>query len=86
MKAVVCTKYGPPEVLEVREIQRPVPRDNEVLVKVYATTVAAAHYRVRSFTVPASFWIPARLMFGLRKPRKSILGMELADVVVQRVT
>ncbi|MGB5370833.1 MAG: NAD(P)-dependent alcohol dehydrogenase, partial [Flavobacteriaceae bacterium] len=81
MKAVICTKYGPPEVLQVKEIKRPIPKDHEVLVKVYATTVSAADYRVRSFTVPTSFWLPARLMLGLRKPRKSILGMELSGEI-----
>jgi len=81
MKAVVCTKYGPPEVLQVEEIEKPFPKDNEVLVKVYATTVTAADFRVRSFAVPASFWILARLVVGLRKPRKSILGMELSGEI-----
>ncbi len=81
MKAVICTQYGPPEVLKVTEVEKPVPKDNEVLVKVYATTVGAADSRVRSFTVPASFWLPARLMLGLRKPRKSILGMELSGKI-----
>jgi len=81
MKAVVCTKYGPPEVLQIKEIEKPIPKDNEVLVKVYATTVSAADYKVRSFDVPATFWILARLMLGLRKPRKSILGMELSGEI-----
>ena len=81
MKAVVCAKYGPPEVLQIAEIEKPVPKDNEVLVKVHATTVTAADYRVRSFDVPASFWLPARLMVGLKKPRKSILGMELSGKI-----
>jgi len=81
MKSVVCTKYGPPEVLQIEEVEKPVPKDNEVLVKVYATTVSAADQRVRSFTVPALFWIPARLMLGIRKPRKPILGMELSGKI-----
>lgn len=81
MKAVICTKYGSPEVLQIKEIDKPIPQDNEVLVKIYATTVTAADYRVRSFSIPASFWIPARLMLGLRKPRKSILGMELSGKI-----
>lgn len=81
MEAVVCTKYGPPEVLQIKEIEKPLPKDNEVLVKVYATTVSAADYKVRSFDVPATFWILARLMLGLRKPRKSILGMELSGEI-----
>ena len=81
MKAIICTKYGPPEVLQVKNIEKPSPKGNEVLIKVCATTVTAADYRVRSFDVPASFWLPARLMVGLRKPRKPILGMELAGVI-----
>ena len=81
MKAVVCTEYGAPEVLQIREVNTPAPSDNEVLVKVHATTVTAADYRVRSFNVPTSFWLPARLALGLTKPRKSILGMELAGEV-----
>ncbi len=81
MKAVVCTKYGPPEVLKHIEIDRPEPKNNEVLVKIHATSVTAADYRVRSFMVPPAFWIPARLMVGIRKPRKPILGMELSGEI-----
>jgi len=78
MKAVVCTKYGPPEVLQLKEVAKPVPKDNEVLIKVHATTCHIGDIRVRSFNVP--FWqmIPFRLYLGLRKPKRSILGMELA--------
>ena len=81
MKAVVCTKYGPPEVLQIQEVEKPVPKDNEVLVKVYASTVSAADYRVRSFDFPASIRLPVRLVVGFRKPRKSILGMELSGKI-----
>ncbi|KYG72896.1 NAD(P)-dependent alcohol dehydrogenase [Roseivirga echinicomitans] len=81
MKAVICTKYGPPEVLQIQEVEKPVPKDNEVLVKVYASTVSAADYKVRSFDLPTSIWLPARLLLGLRKPRKCILGMELSGVI-----
>ena len=81
MKAVVCTKYGPPEVLRLAEIEKPIPKDGEILVRVYATTVSAADYRVRSFDVPAAFWLPARLALGFRKPRKPILGMEISGTV-----
>lgn len=81
MRVVVCTKYGPPEVLQLKEIEKPIPKDNEVQIKIHATTVSAADYRVRSFKVPVSFWIPARLMLGLRKPRKFILGMELSGEI-----
>jgi NADPH:quinone reductase-like Zn-dependent oxidoreductase len=81
MKAVVYTKYGPPEVLHLKETDKPVPRDNEVLVKVYATTVTVGDCRVRGFRVPRSVWLPARITLGLRKPRKAVLGLELAGEV-----
>ena len=81
MKAVVCTKYGPPEILQIVEVEKPTPKDNEVLIKVYATTVSAADQRVRSFTVPVYFWLPARLMLGIRRPRKPILGMEFSGEI-----
>lgn len=81
MKAVVCTKYGPPEVLQIKEVEKPIPKDNEVLVKVRATTVTAADYKVRSFDVPASFWLPAKLALGFGKPRRSVLGMELSGEI-----
>ena len=78
MKAIVCTKYGPPEVLQLREVEKPVPKDNEVLIKVHATTCHIGDVRIRSFNVP--FWqmLPFRIYLGLRKPKRSILGMELA--------
>ncbi len=81
MKAMVATKYGPPEVLELKEIEKPAPSDHEVLVKVYATTVTAGDCRARSFTVPLSAWLPARITLGLRKPKKAIPGMVLAGEV-----
>ena len=81
MKAVVCTKYGPPDVLQLKEVEKPVPRDNEVLIKVHSTTVHVGDVRIRSFNVP--FWqmIPFRLYLGLRKPKRAILGMELAGEI-----
>jgi NADPH:quinone reductase-like Zn-dependent oxidoreductase len=81
MKAVVYTKYGPPEVLQLKEVEKPVLKDNELLVKVHATTVTVGDCRARSFTVPRSFWLPARISLGLRKPRKAILGLELAGEI-----
>ncbi|MCC6802097.1 MAG: NAD(P)-dependent alcohol dehydrogenase [Anaerolineae bacterium] len=81
MKAIVATQYGTPEVLELREVARPTPKANEILVKVYATTVTSGDIRVRSFTVPRSMWLLARLTLGFRKPRKAIPGMVLAGEV-----
>lgn len=81
MKAIVCMKYGSPEVLEFRDVEKPFPKDGEILVKVAATSVTVADCRVRSFTVPPSFWLPARLALGLTRPRRPILGVELAGTV-----
>jgi NADPH:quinone reductase-like Zn-dependent oxidoreductase len=82
MKAVVCTKYGPPEVLQLKEVEKPVPGDDEVLVKIHATSVHIGDWRLRSFTVPPLFRIAFRLSVGFRGPRKKILGSELAGEIV----
>lgn len=81
MKAVICTGYGPPEVLKLAEVEIPVPKDDEVRIKVSATTCHIGDVRIRSFNVP--FWqrIPFRIFLGIRKPKRSIQGMELAGVV-----
>ncbi len=81
MKAVVYHKYGPPEVLQRVEIEKPVPKDNEILVKVHATSVTSGDVRLRSSDFPPLFWLPARLIFGLFKPKRKILGHEFAGVV-----
>ena len=81
MKAVIYKKYGSPDVLELCEVEKPAPKDNEILIKVYATTVTVADVRSRSFNVPKSFWLPARLALGIRGPKKAILGAELAGEV-----
>ncbi|MEY8191829.1 NAD(P)-dependent alcohol dehydrogenase [Peribacillus simplex] len=80
MKAMVCTKYGSPDVLELQELAKP-PKDNEVLVKVHAATVASGDIRVRSFNSPFLLWLPMRIFLGLRKPRKPVLGVELAGEI-----
>jgi NADPH:quinone reductase-like Zn-dependent oxidoreductase len=85
MKAIVCTKYGPPEVLQLKEVEKPAPRNNEVLIKVYATAVISGDCRCRGFTIPAHFSIltrlAMRLALGLTRPRKPILGLVLAGEV-----
>lgn len=81
MKAMVCTNYGLPDVLQLAEVPKPAPKDGEVLVKIHAATVASGDLRVRSFTSPWLFWIPMRLFLGLRRPRIAILGVELAGEI-----
>jgi len=81
MKAIVCTKYGPPDVLQLKEVEKPAPKDNEILVKVHASTVTAGDCRIRSFTWAPWFWLPGRIMFGIRKPRKKIPGCDLAGEI-----
>lgn len=81
MKAVICTAYGPPEVLEVQDVERPRPRDDQVLVRVHATTVSRADCELRRFDFPGWIWLPARLWFGVLKPRVRILGQDFAGEV-----
>jgi NADPH:quinone reductase-like Zn-dependent oxidoreductase len=81
MKAIVATQYGGPEVLQLQEVQKPTPKEDEILIKVHATTVTAGDFRMRSFTVPPLFWLPARITLGFTKPRHPIYGMELAGEV-----
>ena len=83
MRAVVYERYGPPEVLELREVARPVPGRGEVLVKVRATTVSSGDHRARSLDVPRGFGPLARLVFGFSRPRQPVLGTELAGDVVE---
>ena len=81
MKAIVYERYGPPEVLELREVAKPTPKDNEVLIKTYATTVTTGDWRVRSLNVPVGFGLIGRLVLGVSRPRQPILGTELAGEI-----
>jgi NADPH:quinone reductase-like Zn-dependent oxidoreductase len=87
MKAVICSRYGPPEVLHIEEMEKPFPKDKEVLIKVHATTVHIGDTKVRRLApglgpVRDFFFKPMmRIMLGLRGPRKKILGMELAGEI-----
>jgi 2-desacetyl-2-hydroxyethyl bacteriochlorophyllide A dehydrogenase len=81
MKAIVCTKYGPPDVLQLKEVEKPVPKDNEVLIRIHASTVTSGDVRIRSSTFAPWFWLPGRIMYGLLRPRKTIPGNELAGEI-----
>ena len=81
MRAIVCTGYGPPDVLQVREVEKPTPKHNEVLIRIRATTVSAADCELRRFDFPGWVWLPIRLWFGLRRPRRPVLGQELAGEI-----
>jgi NADPH:quinone reductase-like Zn-dependent oxidoreductase len=81
MKAVVTTKYGPPEVLQLQEVERPSPKDNEVLIKIYATTVTAGDCEMRSLDLPLGYQLMLRMGFGITKPRHKIPGTELAGEI-----
>lgn len=81
MKAIVATKYGGPQVLQLQEVEKPTPKDNEILIKVHATTVTMGDFGMRSFSVPPLFWLPARIALGITKPKQPIYGMELAGEV-----
>jgi len=81
MKAVVCTKYGPPEVLRIVQYKKPIPKDDEVLISIYATSVTNSDIFIRSSKVALRLLIPFRIMMGVRKPRKEIIGEVLSGVV-----
>lgn len=82
MKAIVWTKYGPPDGLELKEVAKPTPKNNEVLIRIYATTVAAGDCEIRRFKIPIEFRLIMRLYLGIIKPRRIIiLGQELAGEI-----
>jgi NADPH:quinone reductase-like Zn-dependent oxidoreductase len=82
MKAMVWTAYGPPEVLELREVDKPVPKDNQVLIRIYATTVTAGDCEMRSLDLPFFLSLPMRAWIGFLRPRpNSFLGTELAGEI-----
>lgn len=81
MQAYVCHRYGGPEVVELGDVPTPEPQDNEVRIRIQATTVTAGDWRVRTLTMPRGFGLIARLALGFRGPRQPILGTELAGVI-----
>ncbi len=81
MKIIVCREYGSPDVLELKEVEKHTPGDNEVLIKIFATTANGADTRIRSASFPPFLMLPVRMMLGFKGPRKNILGVELAGEI-----
>jgi NADPH:quinone reductase-like Zn-dependent oxidoreductase len=89
MKAIVYAEYGPPDVLQLKEVEKPVPKDNEILVRIHATPISFGDTLVRNlkavspkkFHMPFLFWLFAKMYFGFRKPRIPILGSEFAGEI-----
>jgi len=81
MKAIVYEKYGSPDVLKLKELEKPTPKDNELLIKMYATTATLYDCWARSSTAPPGFWLMSRMGSGLLKPKQPILGTELAGEI-----
>ena len=85
MKAAVCTRYGPPDVLQIRDVAKPVPRDGEVLIRIRAAAVTFSDCFARSGFkgAPRIMQILVRPVLGIRGPRRSILGLVLAGEIEQ---
>ena len=82
MRAIVYTEYGPPEVLQLKEVEKPKPKDGELLIKVMAAEATKGDCELRSFNFPVKwFWLPLRIVFGMFKPKRHILGGYLAGEV-----
>ncbi len=82
MKAIVWTEYGPPDVLQLKEVEKPTPKDNEVLIRIYATTVTAGDCEQRSLKLPLQYRLLMRAYIGLKRPKRiTRLGMELSGVI-----
>ncbi len=89
MKAIVYTEFGPPDVLQLKEVQKPAPKDNEILIRVYATPVSYGdltarnfkHISSREFHMPLPLLLPTRMYFGFTKPKINILGSEFAGEI-----
>ncbi len=83
MRAVACRRYGPPKVLQIEDVERPVPKADEILVAVHSTSVTSGDARMRSFKGAGIYWLPMALMFGVLRPRNQITGMEFSGRVAE---
>ena len=81
MKAIICPKYGPPDILELKELEKPIPKDNQVLIKIHAATVTTGDCELRGMSFPLWLRPLIRMGFGIRGPRKKIIGMELSGEI-----
>ena len=81
MKAICFSKYGGPDVLKLRSLEKPIPKDDEVLIRIHVATVTPGDCEIRSFKFPLWVWIPLRLYMGILRPRRPIIGMEFSGVV-----
>ena len=82
MKAIVYTKYGSPDVLQLKEVEKPTPKEDEVLIRIVATTVTAGDCEQRSLKLPIWSRLPVQAYVGLRRPKRiTILGMDLAGEI-----
>jgi NADPH:quinone reductase-like Zn-dependent oxidoreductase len=83
MKAIICEKYGPPEVLQIKQHKKPIPEKDEVLIKIYAASVTDSDIFIRGSNIPLIFMIPMRLMIGIKRPRNSIIGEVFSGEIEQ---
>src|SRR3989442_10912970 len=81
MKAIVCTRYGTPEVVQLRDLEKPTPKHGEVRIKIHATAVTSSDCLVRSFNFHGPISVPVRLVLGITKPRRGVLGLVLAGEI-----
>ena len=82
MKAAIYTSYGAPDTVHLAEVPTPAPGPSEVLVRVHASTVTTADWRLRASAFPGLLWLPGRFMTGLLRPRNPVLGMEVAGEIL----
>lgn len=81
MKAILWTKYGQPDLLQMGDVEKPTPKDDEVLIKIHAATAMPGDCELRRFDMHVLFWLPLRIYMGILKPKRPILGMDLAGEI-----